>query len=220
MIKGERTILADKRILFVSQRSWADTREQHLLVDMLAEHNEVIWINPFGGIGGALFPDMRMLKKRLTVYSPGINLLPLPALRAFNNWRRLLQVKMYLLEKDFEPDLIVIDDPYALNFARHFKNKGQLVVYYAGADKTEIPPRSEEDRLAQAVDLVITASPDFYRRLKESGKAHLVKSESEYGGEELDEEEIGDEAVKAYMEGLEARLEKISAIIKKKLTRK
>jgi len=186
----------------------------------LAEFNDVIWINPFGGISGTLFPDKNIMRGRLTVYNPGVNLLPLPSMRFFNNRRRLLQVKMYLLERDFEPDIVIFDDPYARNFAAYFRKKSSLVVYYAGEDKEERPERSEEDLLVESTDLVFVTSPQLFRRLEESGKVHLVESKVEFDGKFSDEEIEIDSLEKVYMEDLKRRLEVIGRILEEALKKR
>ncbi len=124
------------------------------MIELLSGSNDVIWINPFGPINGPILPNIYEAKESLTVYHPGMNFLAMPSLMLLNEKRRLLQVVIYLIGRDFEPDLVFMDDPLARCFAVHYGKRGALTLYYAGETDKEDYPGAERNQLAEAVDLV------------------------------------------------------------------
>ena len=192
------------------------------MLEMLAPSNQVIWANPFGKITGAILPRITTLKEGLTIYNPGFNLLPLKWLSGFNERRRLMQVNMYLLERDFTPDLVWFDDHNTRCFAAHFGKKGAVVLYYALDDLDKTSSREERRRIASVVDLVITPSPDLYKKYREYTKETFLLS----GGDlllpnEPGDEEISDEQLeRMIIDALQVRLEEVSKVIEKALSKK
>jgi hypothetical protein len=89
-----KLILTEQKILYVSDKSWTDPDEQHIMIELLSRSNDVVWISPFGAANGPMFPNVYKVKESLTVYYPGINFLALQSLRLINEKRRLLQVKL------------------------------------------------------------------------------------------------------------------------------
>jgi len=131
-------MISDKRILCVSSSGWEDPGELPVICEMLSGANNIIWINPFGRFNANLLPRIDRLKENLTVYYPGFNFLPLPFLGTFNRSRLLLHTKMYLLERDFEPELVIFDHPELINFAAAFKKRGSQILYYARTVEEEM----------------------------------------------------------------------------------
>lgn len=221
-------ILSDKKILFAGGSAWADPTEQHFLLDMLSTSNVVIWANPFGPIAGALLPRITNLKDGFTIYNPGVNYLPFSWLSDFNERRRLLQVNMYLLEKDFEPDLVWIDDPLAARFTLYYGKKGALTLYYAHEDLDKTTSREERKQLAAAVDLILTPSPALHKKYREhTNRAFLLSGgdlmlSPDFGAEaELEDEELSVELLeKAFLDALQKCFEEVSSILKKELSKK
>ncbi len=192
------------------------------MLEMLAPSNQVVWANPFGKITGAILPRITTLKEGLTIYNPGFNLLPLKWLSGFNERRRLMQVNMYLLERDFTPDLVWIDDPTAKCFAVYYGKEGAVVLYYALDDLDKTVSREERERLASVVDLVITPSRALYKKYREHTDQVFLLS----GGDlllppETEDEEISDEQLeRTIMDALQARLEEVSKILEKAFSKK
>ena len=124
------------------------------MVELLSGSNDVIWIDPFGPINGPILPNIYETKESLTVYHPGMNFLTIPSLKLMNEKRRLLQVILYLIGRDFEPDLVFVDNPLARCFAVHYGKRGALTLYYAGETDREDCPGAERNQLVEAVDLV------------------------------------------------------------------
>ncbi|MDY6826322.1 MAG: hypothetical protein SVV67_03980 [Bacillota bacterium] len=168
-------MLNGKNILFISSWSWEGSGEEAVIMEMLAGANNIVWISPFGSLNGNLLPDFKPVRTNLTIYRPGVNFLPLPAMRKFNDWRRLTQVIMYLLEKEFTPNLVWLGDPLDRRFAGHFQRKEVPVIYYGSPDGTKIP-RGEEEALAEAVDMLILSDRSQYTRFADSGKTVLVEA--------------------------------------------
>lgn len=131
------------------------------MVEQLSTANDVIWVDPFGPMNGPIFPKIFAVKAGLKVYNPGLNYLALNALKNLTERRRLLQVSLYLLEKGFDPDIVIIDSPSALPFAIHFRNKGSFILYYQ---------LGESEELSQGKNKVITDTTDLVyapKRLKD-----------------------------------------------------
>jgi len=221
-------LLSGKRILFISIWSWEGAGEEAILMELLAGANEIVWVSPFGSLRGNLLPDFKPVRAGLTVYRPGVNFLPLPTLQRFNEWRRLTQVLMYLLEKDFKPDLVWLGDPMAGRFAEHFRRKGAPALYYGPPDGMKVP-REEEEALTAAVDLLIFSTEKQYRRFAGSGRAVLVEAADipSAGAEVTGAENPTDASAEAnkqleeiFMADLRERLEKISSLIEDNLTGK
>lgn len=180
-------MLAEKKILYVSGNALNDPTELHIMVEMLSQANDVVWISPYGAVNAPLFPSIEKASENLTIYYPGINFLALPSLRSLNEKRRLLQVVLYLLGRDFEPDLVIIDDHMSGNFATYYSKRGALTLYYRAGKYLEEQERLVRNRVEKTVDLV-------YR------PAELA--------EELSEEEL--------LEALQKRLEEISDLVEAK----
>jgi hypothetical protein len=124
-------MISDRRILCIGSNGWEEPGELQVICEILSGANNVIWVNPFGSFNANLLPRIEHLKENLTVYNPGINFLPLPFLGRINRSRLLLHTKMYLLERDFEPELVIIDSPELINFAAAYKKSGSQILYYA-----------------------------------------------------------------------------------------
>ncbi len=168
-------MIEGKNILFISNWSWEGAGEEAVIMEMLAGANNIVWVSPFGSLNGNLLPDFKQVRVNLTIYRPGLNFIPLPALWRINDWRRLTQVIMFLLEKDFAPDLVWLGDPLARRFAGHFKRKEVPVIYYGSPEGTKVP-RGEEEALAEAVDMLILSDRSQYTSFADSGKAELVEA--------------------------------------------
>ncbi len=191
------------------------------MLDLLSVTNQVIWANPYGPVSGALLPRITRPKEGLTIYNPGLNLLSLKSLRGLNERRRLLQVKLYLIDRDFEPDLVWFDDPPAMLFAAYYKNKGAVTLYYAAEDLEQVSSRAKRKKLAEAADLVVTPSPMLHKKYKEqTGKAYLLSGGDLIPPVETEDDGLADELVeKNFMEALQKRLEEISRLVGKELAR-
>lgn len=212
-------MIQNKKILYAGNSPWGDPSEQHIMVELLSGSNDVIWANPFGPVTGALLPRVTTSKEGLTIYNPGLNLLPISALSGFNEKRRLMQVNLYLVERDFLPELVWIDDPAAAPFTLYYGKKGALTLYYAGKEETGSLSSSEREKLAGAVDLLLVPDPQLFRKYESTGKAYLLE-----GGDLLPVNETGDEDAAAdemleqfFLEAVTDRLEEISALVKKEL---
>ncbi len=229
IIRGEVTvILNDKRILYGGGSAWADPNEQHDMLERLSISNVVIWANPFGKLGGALLPRITTLKEGLTIYNPGVNYLPVAWLSGLNERRRLLQVNLYLIERDFEPDLVWIDDKRAVLFAAYHGKKGALTLYYAHEDLDKTTSREERRQVANAVDVVLTPYSALYKKYREHtrqvfllGGGNLFFAAEDCAGLMSEDEETSDDMLeKAYMDSLQQCLEEISSILEKEMAKK
>jgi hypothetical protein len=219
-------LLEGKNILFISSWSWEGAGEEAVIMEMLAGANNIVWVSPFGSLNGNLLPDFKPVRVNLTIYRPGVNFLPLPALHRFNDWRRLNQVIMCLLEKDFDPDLVWLGDPLARRFAEYFRRKKVPVIYYGSPEGAKVP-REEEEGLVGAVDVLIFSDERQYRHFADSGKAALVEAddifvedrEPDITGVLKEQKKSGIDAAsekqleKMFMDDLEKRLQRICRII-------
>lgn len=217
-----KNILYNLRILFGGDSAWSDPGEQQIMFEKLATGNEVIWANPFGPISGAIIPRISRVKDGLTVYNPGMNLLPLPLMGGFNQRRRLLQVIFYLLERDFEPELVWIDSPGAVGVARHYGKKGTLALYYADEDNESNVSRTERKKVAAAVNLIVTPSERLFREYKNyKEKTFLLEGgilEMPPDDEEEDDEGVPEEMLEqALLEDINKRLNEITSIVEREL---
>lgn len=170
----------------MSRLNWNDPEEFHLLVENLSGANRVIWVDPYNRINGSIMPKTYNYKEGLTIYNPGMNFLPLQMFSGFNEMRRSLQIKLFLIEKDFEPDIVMVDSPFGYRIASHFKGKGVYTVYYSTERDRDLFSLDERRRLESLVDLTY--------------KAELIK-------EETDEEK--------FLALLNQRLDKICTLIEK-----
>ncbi len=150
-------MIMNKRILCVSSTDWESPGELQVVTEALSGSNNIVWINPFGGISSNLLPRIDRLTETLTIYNPGINLLPLPFLGRLNRSRLLIHTKLYLFERDFEPDVIIIDSPVLHNFAKAYRKTGTRALYYAPAAAGISLPRPEKQKAEEAVDYTYKA---------------------------------------------------------------
>jgi len=162
-------MITNQRILCVSSTCWEEPGELQVIAEFLSGANNIIWISPFGGISSNLLPRIDRLTESLTIYNPGINFLPLSFLGGFNRSRLLLHAKLYLLEKDFDPDLIIIDSPELLKFTEAYKKTGAKALYYEPAGNNRSISRVERQRVEERTDY-------FYKARTISGEL----SEDEY----------------------------------------
>ncbi len=213
-LKEGKTILIEKKILYAGAYTWADAElEQHVMIDILASSNDLVWISPYGSVRGPLLPRIFRVKEGFTVYHPGVNMLPLQFAENFNQKRRLMQALMFLMQSDFEPDLVWVDDPVSWRFAAHFSKKSVPVLYYcAGNDRLS---KVERDKMAEHFDLIIAGSEQAYNRYEFSGKAELVAGQNlpvpEEGLDNIDdahEEELRE----ALLADINSRLEQIGRL--------
>lgn len=192
------------------------------MFEKLATGNEVIWANPFGPISGAIIPRITRVKDGLTVYNPGMNMLPLPLMGGFNQKRRLIQVIFYLLERDFEPELVWIDSPSAVGVARHYGKKGALVLYYGDEENEGNVSRTERKKVAAAVDLVVTPSERLYSEYKDyNEKTFLLEGGIlELPPDDMEAEETGvseEMLEQTLLEDIHKRLSEIASIVEGEL---
>ena len=192
------------------------------MFEKLATGNEVIWANPFGPISGAIIPRISRVKDGLTIYNPGMNMLPLPLMGGFNQRRRLLQIIFYLLERDFEPELVWIDSPGAVGAAKHYGKKGALTLYYADEDNESDVSRNERKKVAAAVDLIVTPSERLFREYKDyKEKTFLLEGgilELPPDNKEDEDEDVSEEMLEqTLLEDIEKRLNEITAIVEREL---
>ena len=192
------------------------------MFEKLATGNEVIWANPFGPISGAIVPRISRVKDGLTVYNPGMNMLPLPLMGGFNQRRRLIQVIFYLLERDFEPELVWIDSPGAVGAAKHYGKKGALSLYYADEDNESDVSRTERKKVAAAVDLIVTPSERLFHEYKDyKEKTFLLEGgilELPPDNKEDEDEDVSEEMLEqTLLEDIEKRLNEITAIVEREL---
>ena len=145
-------MIMNQRILCVSSAAWEEPEELQVIIELLAGANNIIWISPFGGISSNLLPRIDRLTESLTIYNPGINFLPLSFLDSFNRSRLLLHTKLYLLEKDFEPDLVIIDSPGLIIFAEAYQKSGAKALYYATAKNNINMTRTEKRKIEERAD--------------------------------------------------------------------
>ena len=189
------------------------------MLEMLSAWNRVVWANPYGSISGNLLPRVTRLKQNLSIYNPGVNFLPLPALGGLNERRRLLQVKLYLLEQDFEPDVVWLDSLSARPFAAYYRRKGALTLYYATEELDRAWSHEERRKLAEPIDMVVTPSKDLYEKyLRLPGSVHLLSGGDLEPPPEIESEQFADDLLeKEFMEKLEKRILEISELIEKEL---
>ena len=157
------------------------------MIELLSGSNNIVWVNPYGPVNGPIFPNIYEVKETLTIYHPGVNLLALQSLRLLNERRRLLQVIFYLTGRDFEPDMVWIDNPMARCFTKYYMKKGAKAIYYADDMNQDEQTCAERRKLIKEVDLV-------------------------YKAENLPADLTEDDFIKA----LNERLEEIDRLIKKK----
>lgn len=167
-------------------------------------------------------PRITTLIEGLTIYNPGVNFLALPMLSTLNERRRLLQIKMYLIGRDFEPDLVWIDSPLAVPFTAYYGKKGALTLYFAAEDSDYLSTGTERKKLTEAVDLVITPSPKLHKRYRElTGKTYLLSGGDLIPPPETEDADPDEELIeKAFMEALRKRVEEISRIVEKEMAQK
>ncbi len=192
------------------------------MFEKLATGNEVIWANPFGPISGAIIPRISRVKDGLTVYNPGMNMLPLPLMGGFNQKRRLIQIIFYLLERDFEPELVWIDSPGAVAVAKQYGKKGALTLYYADEENESDVSRTERKKVSAAVDLVVTPSEKLYREYRDyKDKVFLLKGgilELPPEDEKEEDQGLSEEMLEqTLLEDIDQRLSEISAIVEQEL---
>ncbi len=190
------------------------------MFEKLATGSEVIWANPFGPISGAIIPRISRVKDGLTVYNPGMNMLPLPLMGGFNQRRRLLQIIFYLLERDFEPELVWIDSPGAVGIAKHYAKKGALILYYADEENESTVSRTERKKVAAAVDLIVTPSERLFREYEDyNEKTFLLEGGTlELPPDDEEEEGVSEEMLEQkLLEDIHQRLREISAIVEREL---
>ena len=152
-------MIMNQRILCVSSASWEEPGELQVIVEVLSGANNITWISPFGGISSNLLPRIDQLTESLTIYNPGINFLPLSFLDGFNRSRLLLHTRLYLLEKDFEPDLVIIDSPGLVMFAEAYKKSGAMALYYATAKKSLNMSRTAKQMAEERTNYYYKARP-------------------------------------------------------------
>ena len=150
-------MIMNQRILCVSSASWEEPGELQGIVEVLSGANNITWISPFGGISSNLLPRIDQLTESLTIYNPGINFLPLSFLDGFNRSRLLLHTRLYLLERDFEPNLVIIDHPNLLKFAALYQKSGASCLYYLSAASFLETPREDRAPAENTVDHVYRA---------------------------------------------------------------
>lgn len=210
-------MLKDKMILYAGNSPWGETSEQHIMMEQLSADNRVIWVNPYGSLSGAIMPRITTSKEGLTIYNPGINYLSLPSLSRFNELRRLMQVKMYLFEKNFLPDLIWFDDPIVQPFIDYYRKQGALALYYA--EGSLALNAFERGKLATSIDMIFITNPQVHKKYLSYENVYFLE-----GGDLLPPPEgVSDQQIdydlleNKYMEALNKRLEEICGIIKSKL---
>lgn len=147
------------------------------MFEKLAMANNLIWTNPFGNVSESLLPRIIRLKGELTLYYPGMNFIPLPFLQGVNEKRRLFQILLYLIEREFEPDLIWFDDPVSAGSANYFKNKGATSVFFACPVKSVMLNKAIINRLNEVTDIFVTTDQKKYKKMESTGKAHLLKGD-------------------------------------------
>ena len=150
-------MISNKQILIVSSTEWDYPGELQVIGEILSGNSNLIWISPFGRLNANLLPRIDKINESLTIYNPGINYLPLPFLDGFNRSRLLLHTRLYLLEKDYEPDLVIIDRPELLKFAVLYQKTGAHSVYYLSAASFLEIPREERAVAENTVDYVYRA---------------------------------------------------------------
>lgn len=147
-------MITDQRILCVSNSSWEEPGELQVMIELLAGANSIVWVSPFGRINASLFPRITKIKDGLTIYDPGINYLPLPFLGNINRSRLLLQIRLYLLEIDFEPDLVIINSPELIIFVNVYRQREAKAIYYFDTNTALTVDLAERRKADEAVDLV------------------------------------------------------------------
>ncbi|MBW6464763.1 MAG: hypothetical protein K0B84_11365, partial [Firmicutes bacterium] len=147
------------------------------MFEKLATANNLIWANPFGNVRESLLPRMIRLKGELTLYYPGMNFIPLPFLQGVNEKRRLFQILLYLIEREFEPDLVWFDDPVSAESANYYRKKGALSLYFACPVKAVMLNKTIINKLNEVTDIYITTDQKKYKKLENTGKAHLLKGD-------------------------------------------
>jgi len=225
-------ILADKKILYVGTTPWADTTEQQFIFEALANSNLLIWINPFGKINDNLLPRITKMTSELTVYYPGMNFLGLPMLKWINEKRRFVQIYLYLIEREFEPDLVWFDDPLASSSADYYRKKGSLSIFFACPEKSSILSKRSINQINDKVDIFITSDKSLYELMRNTGKAYLLTghenlSEAEKKAltliddldqvtEDVDSEPLDPLLETAYFKMIDNRIKQLAQVINKK----
>lgn len=212
-------MLKDKMILYAGNSPWGEPSEQHIMMEQFSAENRVIWVNPYGTLGGAIMPRITTSKEGLIIYNPGVNYLPLQWLSGFNERRRFMQVNLYLIEKDFSPDLVWFDDPLVQVFSDYYRKKGALTLYYAINEIFSPLSASERDKLASAVDLIFTTNRQVYKKYASHDNVFFLEGEDLLpSSEEESDTQIDIELMEnEYMEALDKRLVEICRVIEEKL---
>lgn len=212
-------MLKDKMILYAGNSPWGDTSEQHIMMEQFSAENQVVWANPYGTLGGAIMPRITTSKEGLVIYNPGVNYLPLQWLNGFNERRRLMQVNLYLIEKDFLPDLVWFDEPSVQVFSDYYGKKGAMTLYYAINEISSSLNASERDRLANAVDLIFTTDQRVYKKYASHDNVFFLEGEDlmPFKEEESDLQIDIELMENEYMEALNKRFLDICSIIETKL---
>lgn len=216
--------------MYVGTTSWADASEQQFMFDKLAMANNLVWTNPFGDIRESLLPKISRFRSGLVLYYPGMNFIPLPFLHGLNEKRRLFQVILYLIETEFEPDLVWFDDPVSAGSANYYRKKGSLSVYFACPVKSVMLNNTVIEKLNEVTDIFITTDQKQFKKLESTGKAHLLSGDQCLSEEEkntlnamnsLDELSMTDQTdsaeyllENAFTKMIETNLEQLSKIIK------
>lgn len=223
-------IILGKNILYIGTTSWADATEQQFMFEKLATANNLIWANPFGNVRESLLPRIIRLKGELTIYYPGMNFIPLPFLQGINEKRRLFQILLYLIEREFEPDLVWFDDPGSAASANYYRKKGALSIFFACPVKSVMLNKNILNRLNEVTDIFVTTDQKKYKKLESTGKAHLLSgdqylSEAEKNAlsamDSLDQLNMTDQTdsteyllENAFSKMIEKNLEQLNTIIK------
>jgi hypothetical protein len=223
-------IITGKKILYIGTTSWTDASEQQFMLDKLSMANNLVWVNPFGDIRESLLPKISRFKSGLVLYYPGMNFIPLPFLQGFNEKRRLFQVILYLIETEFEPDLVWFDDPVSAGSANYYRKKNSQSVFFACPVKSVTLNKMVIERLKEVTDLFITTDQKLYKKFENTGKAHLLNGDQFLSEEEkktlkaiesLDELNMTDQSdsteyllENAFTKMIEMNLEQLSKIIK------
>jgi len=171
-------MISDRQILIVSNTEWDYPGELQVIGELLSGGNNIIWISPFGKINATLLPRILRIKETLTIYNPGINYLPLSFLDGFNRSRLLLHTRLYLLERDFEPNLVIIDHPNLLKFAALYQKSGASSLYYLSAASFLETPREDRAPAEHTVDHVYKAKA-LPAELSEDQYLELIEAQVE-----------------------------------------
>jgi len=180
-------ILQGERILCVTVSDWDDPkRTRHQIMNVLAENNDVIWVEkPISFAAASYTPLSRYVKflRPLRQVKPGLRILTPPptvplldksALTGqINGWLLLQWLKMELRKLRFSPTLLWIFSPFAHQLVGKFGE--EISIFHCNDTYPDPQYLQKEQRLIRKVDLVIVLSEQLKQEREDyNPNCHVV----------------------------------------------